>query len=93
MCGISLHGRNRIVQSRTILLHVFWLMDQPTRRTFPLSQWLFSAFVPNHSGLTATDLHRLPFYPRQGAKEFIHDITPAPLGCQAYLFFIFKTDA
>ncbi len=58
-----------------VLLQVFWLMDPSTRRTFPLSQWSQSAFVPIHSGRTATDSHRLPYYPsEEGQKNLNRNI-------------------
>lgn len=44
---------------------VFWLSDHSTFHTFPLrlnETVAFVDFVPDHSGGTATDLHRVPDY-------------------------------
>ena len=48
---------------------VFWLAGSSLRRTFPPAsrQWRCSAaFVPGHSGGSATALHRLPSRPLMG---------------------------
>jgi hypothetical protein len=44
---------------------VFWLSVLSSHRAFPArlaaSQWRFAAFVSEHSGGSAPDLHRFPY--------------------------------
>jgi hypothetical protein len=59
-------ARKTRLEKHSGLRQVFWLADHPTRHTFPASfktrPVVIMAFVLAHSGGTATDSHRLPFY-------------------------------
>ncbi len=52
---------NRNPQTAPSHRQVFWLLDLSTAGAFPgFTPVAVAGFVPNHSGGTATDLHRLP---------------------------------
>jgi len=54
---------------------VFWFTDHPNSRAFPpefLAVAFFAAFVPDHSGGTTTELHRLPQRPSQALQTKAH---------------------
>jgi len=65
-----IHHICNLTHSTRVYLHlnlhgqVFWLPDHPTGRAFPFhlsEQWRHAVFVPDYSGGSTTDLHRLPF--------------------------------
>jgi hypothetical protein len=63
--------------ARTLSIHLTgrssgsWIVLLPAPSRDLSSQWPSAGFVPNHSGGTATALHRLPFYPR-GTCKLLH---------------------
>jgi len=69
---------------------VFWLTDHPTSRAFSVGQplrdrtdqWPDAAFVPDHSGGSAVELHHLPFSSPPGRGQATCDRVPIQLSNQ-----------